>query len=57
MFRTPSNILVVGPSGRGKTVSVSELLKEPHRYFTPIPKRLHYCYGTKQPLLQELRDR
>ena len=56
MFRTPSNILVVGPSGSGKTVFVSELLKEPHRYFRPVPKRLHYCYGIMQPLLQHLHD-
>ena len=56
MFRRPANILVVGSSGSGKTVFVSELLKEPHRYFRPVPKRLHYCYGAMQPLLQELRD-
>ena len=56
MFRTPSNILVVGPSGSGKTVFVSELLKEPHRYFRPFPKRVHYCYGAMQPLLQTLHD-
>ena len=56
MFRTPSNILVVGPSGSGKTVFVSELLKEAHRYFRPVPKRVHYCYGAMQPLLQTLRD-
>ena len=56
MFRTPSNLLVVGPSGSGKTVFVSELLKEPHRYFRPFPKRVHYCYGAMQPLLQTLRD-
>ena len=56
MFRTPSNILVVDPSGSGKTVFVSELLKEPHRYFRPVPKRVYYCYGAMQPLLQTLRD-
>ena len=56
MFRTPVNILVVCPSGSGKTVFVSELLKEPHRYFRPVSKRLHYCYGAMQPLLQQLRD-
>ena len=56
MFRNPSNILAVGPSGSGKTVFVSELLKEPHRYFRPVPKRLHYCYGAMQPLLQTLRN-
>ena len=56
MFRTPSNILVVGPSGSGKTVFVLELLKEPHRYFRPVPKRVHYCYGAMQPLLQTLRN-
>ena len=56
MFCTPSNILAVGPSGSGKTVFVSELLKEPHRYFRPVPKRLHYCYGAIQPLLQTLRN-
>ena len=29
---------------------VSELLKEPHQYFRPVPKRLRYCYGAMQPL-------
>ena len=57
MFCSPSNILVVGPSGCARTVFVSELLKEPHRHFRPIPKLLHYCYSTMQLLLQELRDR
>ena len=51
MFCTPSNILVVGPSGSGKTLFVSK-----QRYFRPVPKRLHYCYGAMQPLLQTLRD-
>ena len=50
MFRNPSNILVVDPSGSVKTVFVSELLKEPHQYFRPVPKRLRYCYGAMQPL-------
>ena len=35
---------------------VSELLKEPHRYFRPVRKRLHYCYGAMEPSLLELRD-
>ena len=56
MFRTPSNLLVVGPSGSGKTVFVTELLKDPPRYFHPVPQRLHYCYGARQPLLETLRD-
>ena len=56
MFRTPSNLLVVGPLGSGKTVFVSELLQEPHRYFCPVPRCLHVCYGTKQPLWETLRD-
>ena len=53
---TPENILLVGSSGNGKTVFVSELLKEPHRYFRPIAKRLYYCYGAMQLLLQQLHD-
>ena len=56
MFRTPSNLLVVGPSGSGKTVFVADLLKDPQRHFRPPPKRVHYCYGAMQPLLETLRD-
>ena len=56
MLRTPSNLLVVGLSASGKTVFVSELLQEPHRYFCPVPQCLHVCYGAKQPLLETLRE-
>ena len=35
-------------------VDQDQLFTEPHRYFRPVPKRCHYCYGAMQPLLQEL---
>ena len=47
-FRTPSSILVAGPSGSGKTVFVSQLLRDPPRYFRGLPKNVHYCYGAWQ---------
>ena len=55
MFKTPSNILVAGPSQSGKTSFVSELLKDKHRYFRPVPPSVHYCYGVMNKLMPEMK--
>ena len=58
MFRTPSSIVVAGPSGCVKTYFVSRLLEEPGHYFqSGPPPALHYCYGAWQPGFEPLKKR
>lgn len=55
MFKTPSNILVVGPSQSGKTFFVTQLLQDRSRYFKPAPSSVHYCYGVRNKLMPQLQ--
>ena len=47
-FRSPSSILVVGPSSCGKTVFVDRLLQERNTLLKDCPSNVHYCYGIWQ---------
>ena len=47
-FHTPSSILVVVPSGCGKTVFTEKLLLENSDLFDTPPTQVHYCYGIWQ---------
>lgn len=49
----PFTCVVSGPSGAGKTVFVEKLLKHKAALITPIPKRIIWSYGIKQPALEE----
>ena len=53
-FVTPCNIYVTGPTGSGKTVFVSRLLKDIPHYFSPAPTQVHYCYGADQPMIRDV---
>ena len=53
-FVTPCNIYVTGPTGSGKTVFVSRLLRDIPHYFSPAPKQVHYCYGADQPMIRDV---
>ena len=55
MFKTPSNILVVGPSQSGKTFCVAQLLKDRAACFKPVPSSVHCCYGVGNKLMPELQ--
>lgn len=54
-FKTPSSILVVGPSNSGKTTFVKRLLLETLDLFQTRPSRVVYCYGLWQPMFQDLK--
>ena len=54
-FRTPSSILIVGPSGSGKTVFTTRLLTQNRNLFATPPSRVHYCYGSWQRSLEQLK--
>ena len=47
-FNTPSSIMVVSPSGSGKTVFTTKLLVDNLHLFETPPKHIYYCYGTWQ---------
>ena len=54
-FKTPSSILVVGPSNSGKTTFVKRLILENIDLFETWPTRVVYCYGSWQPMFKELK--
>ena len=49
LFKTPSSILIVGPSGYGKTCFTKSLLLDHlgELFVNPLPT-IHYCYGAWQ---------
>ena len=53
-FHTPSSILIVGPSGYGKTVFTQKLLENNVDLFETPPKSIHYCYGAWQSKFAEM---
>jgi len=56
-FKTPSSILVVGPSGFGMTC-FTELLLWDHlkELFVNPHLTIHYCYGVWQNAFQDMED-
>lgn len=52
VFKSPSSILVVGPSNSGKTTFLSKLLLENQDVFEVPPRKIVYCYGSWQPLFE-----
>ena len=47
-FKSPSNILIVGPTSFGKTIFLHHLLLENLDLFDERPPRVHYCHGSWQ---------
>ena len=47
-FKSPSSILVVGPTSCGKTTFIKRLLLENLELFETRPPRVRYCYGSWQ---------
>ncbi|XP_078355815.1 uncharacterized protein LOC144661000 [Oculina patagonica] len=57
-FRTPSSILIVGPSASGKTVFASQLLlNHSDDLFGTSPDAVHYCYGAWQDGFRDMKKR
>jgi len=56
-FKTPSSILVVSPSGFGKTCFTESLLLDHSEelFVSPHPT-IHYCYGVWQNAFREMED-
>ena len=48
-FKTPSSIMISGPSQCGKTVLTLKLLKHIQQLFTSETYKIVYCYGAYQP--------
>lgn len=54
-LQSRSNLVVVGPTGTGKTHFVNKLLKDRHKMFQEDPpKHILYCYGIHQPLFEKM---
>ena len=56
-FKSPSSILVVGPSSCGKTVFVERLLHEKHALFDNHAGKVYYCYGAWQSKFNDMQKR
>ena len=56
-FKTPSSILIVGPSGCRKTYFTESLLLDYLEVFfvNPLPT-IHYCYGVWQDGFQTMKE-
>ena len=53
-FYADSNILVVGATNSGKTTTILKLIKDQCVY--PMPKKIFYLYGAKQPFMDTWND-
>ena len=56
-FKTPSSILIVGPSSSGKICFTESLLLD-HlgELFVNLPPTIHYCYGAWQDGFRDMKD-
>ena len=54
-FRTPSSLLIAGPSGSSKTVFTTKLLLDNVESFAVPPPSIHYCYGSWQKGFDKLK--
>lgn len=53
-FRHPFTMLVVGPTGSGKTLWIRDILCS--QLITPFPKNIVWFYGEWQPLYDQLKQ-
>lgn len=56
-FKSPSSILVAGPSQSGKSTFTRKLLLENTHLFEKSPKKCAYCYGAYQPEFELLKNK
>ena len=55
-FQHPSSICICGPTMAGKTTLLYNLLKSADKMFSVPPNKIMYCYGSWQPLFDEMRE-
>ena len=56
-IKTPSNILVLGPSQSGKTTQILKLLKNPEIYFNQKFSKMYYIYKFWQKEFNEIKNK
>ena len=54
-LKSPSCIMIVGPSQCGKTTFTRQLLHHAARLFDRPPKHIVYCYGASQPCFEDMK--
>lgn len=54
-FKAPSNILIVGATGSGKTTLVYNLLQQKHAIFSRYPFKVFLFYQENQPLYEQMQ--
>ena len=54
IFRHPCNIMIVGPTGSGKTVITTKLIRQAQYMFKPIPQRFIWCYSEYQDIYKSM---
>ena len=55
-FKTPSSIMISGPSQCGKTCLTLKLLKNAEEMFTDEIRKIIYCYGAYQPCFEKFKE-
>ena len=53
-LKTPFSMMVVGPSGSGKSHFVNKLISQREHLFDKAPERVVWCYGIWQPFYKSL---
>ena len=56
VFKKPSNILIFGGTGSGKTFFTQQLLLNKHIYFSHVPEKIIVFYKEYQPIYNELKE-
>jgi len=54
-FKTPTSLMIAGPSGCGKIVFTTGLLLNNVDLFKIPPDSIHYCYGSWQKGFEALK--
>ena len=55
-FKTPTSVMISGPTGCGKTVFTTRLLLDNPDLFRTPPHTIHYCYGSWQQGFELLKQ-
>ena len=56
-IKTPTTVMIVGPTQCGKSYLAAELLTNKDKVFNPVPQKVLWFYALWQPLYDELREK